>query len=158
MGSEAAVRAGSIGPLCPTGHGGLEPVDLGIIRLARCGRCQGLWAERAVLDRLRHERDARAAACGADRPAPASPEGQYRPCPVCARLMDRVRYGPYKVEVDLCVAHGAWFDSGELGRVAWHLRPAPVATAVAPADMRTWEIADLDLELLVDLISALLED
>ena len=91
MGSEATVRAGSNGPVCPAGHGGLDLVDLGLIHLARCGRCQGLWAERSALDRLRHERGARAAACGADRPAAPAREGQYRRCPACARFMDRVR-------------------------------------------------------------------
>jgi Zn-finger nucleic acid-binding protein len=71
--------------------------------------------------------------------------------------MDRVRYGPYKVEVDLCIPHGAWFDGGELARVAWHLRPpAAAAVRVAPSD-RSVEESGCDPEDVADVVELLLD-
>jgi Zn-finger nucleic acid-binding protein len=40
---------------------------------------------------------------------------QYRPCPVCQVLMNRVNFGKRSgVVVDQCRAHGIWLDSGEI--------------------------------------------
>src|ERR1700674_1552642 len=45
----------------------------------------------------------------------------YRPCAVCGALMNRQNYGRKSgVILDICGAHGIWFDLDELPRVlAW---------------------------------------
>jgi Zn-finger nucleic acid-binding protein len=43
---------------------------------------------------------------------------RYLKCPGCARLMNRQNFGRRSgVVVDVCRAHGVWFDAGELGDV-----------------------------------------
>ncbi|MCB1036418.1 MAG: zf-TFIIB domain-containing protein, partial [Acidobacteria bacterium] len=46
---------------------------------------------------------------------------QYRPCPVCGKLMNRQNYGRRSgIIVDRCGEHGIWFDHEELDRIlAW---------------------------------------
>jgi Zn-finger nucleic acid-binding protein len=43
---------------------------------------------------------------------------QYLPCPVCHEMMTRKNWGTYSgVIVDICQAHGTWFDDRELEKV-----------------------------------------
>ncbi len=59
-----------------------------------------------------------------DGTPPATPERghyldqvRYLPCPLCKELMNRVNFGRRSgVIVDVCAAHGTWFDAGELAR------------------------------------------
>lgn len=53
---------------------------------------------------------------GARRRAPSSlGEVRYMPCPLCHASMNRVNFGRVSgVIVDVCKAHGTWFDPGEL--------------------------------------------
>jgi Zn-finger nucleic acid-binding protein len=45
-------------------------------------------------------------------------EVKYVPCPLCHNSMNRVNFGKVSgVIVDVCRAHGTWFDGGELTRV-----------------------------------------
>jgi Zn-finger nucleic acid-binding protein len=47
----------------------------------------------------------------------------YRPCAVCGALMNRQNYGRKSgVILDVCRAHGIWFDEGELPRVLSWIR------------------------------------
>jgi Zn-finger nucleic acid-binding protein len=47
----------------------------------------------------------------------------YRPCAVCGALMNRQNYGRKSgVILDVCRAHGIWFDAGELPRVLGWIR------------------------------------
>jgi len=120
------------------------------VAVSECVLCGGLWAERRVFEvllvRARHgelggaavaiagERPAGpagtaaaggaggAGARGADAGGSAAGGGHlYRPCPVCGALMNRQNYGRKSgVILDLCGAHGIWFDLDELPRVlAW---------------------------------------
>jgi Zn-finger nucleic acid-binding protein len=42
---------------------------------------------------------------------------RYLKCPLCDELMNRVNFGRRSgVIVDVCTAHGTWFDAGELTR------------------------------------------
>ena len=44
---------------------------------------------------------------------------RYLPCPVCGKPMNRKRLIKHlDLTVDICLAHGVWFDAGELHRVA----------------------------------------
>ena len=57
-------------------------------------------------------------------PAPSAPPVttlepvQYRPCPACGQRMNRVNYARRSgVVLDVCKAHGLWFDQDELRRL-----------------------------------------
>jgi Zn-finger nucleic acid-binding protein len=59
-----------------------------------------------------------AAAARAGEPAAAGGGRIYRPCAVCGILMNRQNYGRKSgVILDICRAHGIWFDLDELPRV-----------------------------------------
>jgi Zn-finger nucleic acid-binding protein len=59
-----------------------------------------------------------ASAAGGGPAAPAPGGRLYRPCAVCGALMNRQNYGRKSgVILDLCRAHGIWFDLDELPRV-----------------------------------------
>jgi Zn-finger nucleic acid-binding protein len=49
------------------------------------------------------------------KPTPVTTEIRYLSCPICRGLMNRVNFGRRSgVIVDVCRAHGTWFDAGEL--------------------------------------------
>ena len=46
------------------------------------------------------------------------PAVRYRPCPTCAKLMNRSNYGGGSgIVLDACRDHGLWFDKGELAAI-----------------------------------------
>jgi len=51
------------------------------------------------------------------------PTVRYVPCPLCAKLMNRINFGKRSgVVVDSCAKHGTWFDGDELRRVVEFVR------------------------------------
>jgi Zn-finger nucleic acid-binding protein len=89
-----------------------------------CGACGGIWADiatsqliAAVLDPALVDLADRAASHAArvSRGAPL-PEGGTRRCPSCAAAL--VRVNSASTNLDVCGAHGTWFDRGELQRVS----------------------------------------
>jgi hypothetical protein len=60
-----------------------------------------------------------AAAPAANGTPGAQPERiTYRPCPRCKKMMNRVNFAKYSgVVLDVCRAHGTYFDRDELHRV-----------------------------------------
>lgn len=108
-------RGGWSCPRCTAGLGGEELAGL---RLDRCIRCEGVFVtvermgelidRRPMLDELR-------ALLPRGPVAMAVPRPMYVRCPVCATLMNRKQYATgAKVVIDVCRAHGVWFDGGEL--------------------------------------------
>jgi Zn-finger nucleic acid-binding protein len=83
-----------------------------------CGACHGLFVDASTLERATEE--ARRRDPGSFR-ASAPPGLQpitYVKCPVCAEVMNRTNFGRRSgVIVDVCRAHGTWFDAGELDTV-----------------------------------------
>ncbi|MDE2489789.1 MAG: zf-TFIIB domain-containing protein [Elusimicrobia bacterium] len=118
--------------VCPTcRRPGLSTRVLGDARLSGCGHCGGLWADVVSFKRLCEERDEQTAYLGAGTPlGSAGPVGDpttqaivYRPCPVCAQLMNRFNFaGSSGVILDACKPHGVWFDPDELRRVILFIR------------------------------------
>ena len=54
---------------------------------------------------------------------PTQQEIFYRPCPVCADLMNRFNFaGCSGVILDACKPHGVWFDADELRRIVEFIR------------------------------------
>lgn len=87
-------------------------------RTHECPRCGGIFVSRdALVDILER------AAAGAPMPELAKPrvlasvEIRYLACPLCHVAMNRTSFAKSSgVVVDVCSAHGTWFDAGELTR------------------------------------------
>ena len=114
--------------LCPRCGAGLKAVVLGATVLRECSKCEGLWVDPATLEQICAKRERQAAMLGMGQPAvaPGSMVEDricYLPCPVCRKLMNRVNFSHYSnVIVDVCKAHGTWFDRDELRRVIEFIR------------------------------------
>jgi len=96
-----------------------------------CGGCGGLFvgndafrllAEEARKEQVSHLEHGPGGEPRYLREIPPPQKGAfYRPCPQCQKMMIRQNYGRASgVIIDLCKAHGAWFDARELDRIlAW---------------------------------------
>jgi Zn-finger nucleic acid-binding protein len=117
---QASAAAGAPCPACA------KPLALskvGDLDVCDCRACGGLWLDRAVFEQLGADRERQGAILGA---LPAQVEAaplvsvsvQYRPCPACGQRMNRTNYAKRSgVVLDVCKAHGLWFDQDELRRV-----------------------------------------
>lgn len=87
--------------------------------LCDCAQCGGQFVEHALLKELLERREAIGLAPQrTHRPAADARPVRYRPCPSCGSIMNRRNFGRISgVIVDVCHAHGIWFDIGELPRV-----------------------------------------
>jgi Zn-finger nucleic acid-binding protein len=112
-------------PRCPESSGArLAPRAVGKTHLEECPACAGTWVDGQTFAAIVADRDRQAALASAlpgltaeARPVPEA-EVRYLKCPDCARLMNRENFGRRSgVVVDVCKAHGVWFDGGELGEV-----------------------------------------
>lgn len=108
---------------CPRCRVGMQSVLIGKTNLLECPSCEGIWANTESLQKICADREQQAAVLGT---ASALPEGtnnieqhiRYIPCPVCSKLMNRVMFARCSgVVVDVCKAHGTWFDKDELHRI-----------------------------------------
>lgn len=85
-----------------------------------CLACAGQFIEHALLQDLLQQR-APLAHAALRQPKSGKPPADtvvYRPCAICAKLMNRRNFGGASgVIVDLCAEHGVWFDAGEFPRV-----------------------------------------
>lgn len=114
-------------PVCNTAMVVLEYDD---VELDYCVQCAGIWLDTGELELLLGDRALIAGFLEAGNPAP---KGEAtRRCPTCRGKMDkRATGGPFPVLYDRCpVAHGLWFDRGELATVLQHGSAAPGGEAV----------------------------
>lgn len=88
-------------------------------RVHECPRCGGLFVPRDALAELLHRAEVTGPFPDPIRaPVPTLEQVRYVPCPQCHTQMNRVNFGKVSgVIVDVCRAHGTWFDTGELTRV-----------------------------------------
>jgi len=120
---------------------------IGEVAVLECGRCMGFWLGTDAFDHLTEQ--AAADTLGTDayfkpRPNSAAPPPlpeeplppelpedpaasgrtwRYRRCVRCGQLMHRHHYGKDSgVIVDVCKAHGVWFDADELARILAYIR------------------------------------
>jgi len=97
-----------------------------------CPKCGGQFVEHLLLRDLLERREVYGAAAP-QRPArtPAvTPPVRYIHCPVCSVVMNRKNFGGSSgVVVDVCKAHGIWFDAGELPRVIAFVESGGLARA-----------------------------
>lgn len=110
---------------CPACGGVLEKHEHGYV-LSGCTACGGIFADTAtakmVHDGMRkHLLAAAAGNIEADAArGEGPPEGAARRCPTCRGNMEVRAW--HAVNVDVCDAHGVWFDRGELVAVAMRLK------------------------------------
>ena len=110
---------GAACPRCPAAR--LRPLASGVLRLQACEACGGVFADRDAMDRVLAGDTAafRALADEATRvpPRPATAPAAVA-CPKCQSLMTPVRVEPARCVVDVCRAHGVWFDRWEAQTIA----------------------------------------
>ena len=122
---------------CPDCRLDLVAHAFGAVGYSECPRCSGLFLRREAFEAVTKDADTRAkvrlaepaaATPAATGPAVATPGGKapsgvlpavrYRPCPSCAKLMNRSNYGGGSgIVLDACRDHGLWFDKGELAAI-----------------------------------------
>jgi Zn-finger nucleic acid-binding protein len=130
---------------CPRCRVKMSAVAIGGANLLECPRCEGIWADTSSFEQICADRERQAAVLGmaAELPGPeaGSVEEQIRyvPCPHCNKLMNRVNFARCSsVIVDVCKAHGTWFDRDELRRIVEFIRAGGMDAA------RSREIAELE--------------
>ena len=108
------------GPHCPRCAGPMRDVAVGKATMRGCTQCGGVWLARAEVERLGRERDddlAKASWSAFGIPAMLAPRGNNRAlitCPECGVATRRSEIPNTVHEIDVCAAHGTWFDRGEL--------------------------------------------
>ncbi len=115
---------------CPSCREPLSARSLGKAVLFGCARCAGVWADAASFKTICADRETQSAYLGegallAGPPAsdPQSSPIVYRPCAVCAELMNRFNFaGCSGVILDSCRPHGVWFDPEELRGIVSFIR------------------------------------
>lgn len=126
-----APRAGASLP-CPRGCGPMRALVVGEVPLDECPACLGTWLSVVEFERLCAEEERQSAVLFA-LPAAETPPLEavrYRPCPECAKIMNRVNFAKSSgIVLDVCKAHGAWLDAHELRRLLEFLRAGGLAKA-----------------------------
>jgi Zn-finger nucleic acid-binding protein len=110
---------------CPRCNVPLAIRQLGDLQLDDCPKCGGTFVDRHALETLVGEkRAARADSVlgaydtGGDAPLPQPAGAFYIKCPDCGQTMNRRTFATgARVIVDICRAHGTWFDQHELPRI-----------------------------------------
>jgi len=122
----AAARAevsGAPPQLCPRCRVEMNAVVIGNTSLRECPQCEGIWADTASMQQICTDRERQSALLGTASPLPQPSSAEmekvrYVPCPICNKLMNRVNFAHCsQVIVDVCSAHGTWFDRDELRRI-----------------------------------------
>jgi Zn-finger nucleic acid-binding protein len=110
-------------------------IRLDATSLLECERCDGTWVDAETFEHLCADRDAQAAVVHTRTSRKAVPAGaaiRYRPCPRCAKLMNRVNFGRASgTIVDVCRGHGTFLDRGELHAIVTFIRNGGLDTARA---------------------------
>ena len=104
-----------------------------------CGTCGGVWLDLASARRLAEAlpADAVALASQVARHASRSVEGSLAAgaCPECEREMTHQSIAGAHVVIDVCGAHGAWYDKDELEKIAESIGRAKTAWAPAASEV-----------------------
>jgi Zn-finger nucleic acid-binding protein len=112
--------------LCPICRIPLEDLNLAHIQLHDCEQCCGIWVDTATFQKICADREEQAAILGS--PTPVTHEENLRsrayiPCPKCGQIMTPTQFSRRSgVIIDICRAHGVWFDREELRRIIEFIR------------------------------------
>ena len=110
--------------------------------LLDCADCGGQFVEHELLSSLLESREVTGLAVQrrVRRAALGVGAVRYVPCPTCRQLMNRKNFGGASgVVVDVCSAHGTWFDEGELPRVLAFVESGGLLLARAQAQAQARE-------------------
>ncbi|ABF41518.1 hypothetical protein Acid345_2517 [Candidatus Koribacter versatilis Ellin345] len=114
--------------LCPKcGEQEMKTIQVGKSHFWECPACDGMWLDATTLQQICAEKEEQAAVIGMPteprEPVHVDTNFKYVPCPVCTQLMNRVNFARMSgVIVDVCKAHGTWFDKDELRRLVEFIR------------------------------------
>lgn len=124
---EQAAREDHTAPTgpCPRCQVKMSPVKVGKTHLTECRQCGGLWVDASSFQQICEDREDQEQVLGAPVPVSGIPlvhssgnPRMYVPCPVCAKLMNRINFGSCSgVVIDWCKDHGSWFDNDELRQI-----------------------------------------
>jgi Zn-finger nucleic acid-binding protein len=114
---------------CPRCKSSLSAVVIGSSNVRECPSCEGIWTDTETLRQICADQEKQSAVLGMATHV-ASNDGvefekqiRYLPCPVCKDLMNRINFANFSnVIVDVCRAHGTWFDRDELRRIVEFIR------------------------------------
>jgi Zn-finger nucleic acid-binding protein len=118
--AEGSVAGQAAGCNCPRCAARLQAREYAELSVDECDRCGGLFIAPAMMERIVAAHDAATGLRLAlpKRAVERETVVHYIHCPVCGKLMNRQAFGRISgVVVDVCKAHGLWFDAGELGEV-----------------------------------------
>jgi Zn-finger nucleic acid-binding protein len=124
-----------------------------------CGGCGGVWLDNNVSVAITQHADAMLLSLVervSSQAAPFAPLVVRPACPICAAALERFRIA--EVDVDICRAHGTWFDREELHAVARAfendraararaaaMAPRPlIAPCLRPSDVETSSYGAMD--------------
>lgn len=107
---------------CPRCTAGLQPRLVGDLVIDECAACLGVFLDhvaikRVIVDRARARAEALLGALPRTevQAVPAAGQKMYLPCPICHVVMNRRLFATGAgVIIDVCRAHGTFFDAGEL--------------------------------------------
>ena len=133
---------------CPHCRKPLYAVVLGAAKALECSHCSGLWIDTETFNEICADREKQAAVIGEDSQSlqpnlayPSPDSIHYVPCPVCAKLMNRVNFARASgVILDICKADGVWFDREELRRIVEFIRAGGLENS-RERDRQEWEAA-----------------
>jgi Zn-finger nucleic acid-binding protein len=125
-GPAAQWSSGKSDCLCPACEVPMLRGTLREIPLHECAKCFGLWLDTPTFERICRDAEHQAAVLGSalviDGQAALTPV-RYRRCPHCRDFMNRMNFARCSgVIVDICRAHGTWFDLNELHRIVHFIR------------------------------------
>jgi len=114
---------------CPRCRTPLQPRSAGTVWFELCAPCRGMWLPNGSVTGFLVASEAELetallADIGRLRPEPMVLVYPLA-CPRCTRPMRREPLARAGVTIDLCRAHGMWFDAGELRAFVAALRARP---------------------------------
>ncbi|HEY5240764.1 MAG TPA: zf-TFIIB domain-containing protein [Polyangiaceae bacterium] len=127
---------------CPRCAVGLFETRVGDFVLDGCGVCGGIWIDNECTRALILDAVPKVVALADRAEQHATERADVQPdvpCPVCRSTLRRVREPRSSVDLDICNAHGTWFDAHEIQRVSRAYSYVPDA---APRPLSPTEIPD----------------
>jgi Zn-finger nucleic acid-binding protein/RNA polymerase subunit RPABC4/transcription elongation factor Spt4 len=109
---------------CPGCRGEMRRIVVGTSAMLECAGCDGVWLDADAFEKICADRESQTAVLHRYTSMPGGPHSsravrvQYRPCPRCHKMMNRVNFGRLSgAVVDVCKGHGTFLDPGELHQV-----------------------------------------
>ena len=118
---------------CPRCRIFLANFNISDIELRDCEKCCGIWVDTPTFKKICADREDQAAILGSPIPVPRDqlPDKRtYIPCPQCDQLMTPTQFSRRSgVIIDICRAHGVWFDRDELRHIIEFIRAGGLGRA-----------------------------